>query len=91
MLGVKMPTLTWTNALIPIKQSAPVMLALFGGMGYTVLLFAGYLLLHGWTLGFAGYMACFIGVNVILCVRNYLWLRRTGTAQSEPCNTVRSF
>ena len=81
MLGVKMPTLTWTNELMPIKQSAPVMLTLFGGMGYTVLLFAGFLLLPGWMLGFSGYMACFIGVNVILCGCEYLWLRKTGTAR----------
>ena len=81
VLGVKMPTLTWTNELMPIKQSAPVMIALFGGIGYTVLLFAGFLLLPGWMLGFAGYMACFIGVNVILSVCNYLWLRKTGTTR----------
>lgn len=80
-LGVKMPTLTWTNELMPIKQSVPVMITLFGGLGYTVLLFAGFLLLPGWTLGFSGYMSCFIGVNVILCVCNYLWLRRTGATR----------
>ena len=50
-------------------------------MGYTVLPFAGLLLLPGWMLGFAGYMACFIGVNVILGVCEYLWLRRAGTAR----------
>lgn len=81
MLGVKMPTLTWTNEIMPIKQSAPVVIALFGGMGYTILLFAGFLLLPGWMLGFAGYMACFIGVNVILCICDYLWLRKTGTSR----------
>ena len=81
VLGVKMPTLTWTNELMPIKQSAPVMITLFGGIGYMVLLFAGFLLLPGWRLGFTGYMACFIGVNVILGVCNYLWLRKTGTAR----------
>ena len=81
MLGVKMPTLTWTNELMPIKQSAPVVITLFGGIGYTVLLFAGFLLLPGWRLGFIGYMACFIGVNVILSVCNYLWLRKTGTTR----------
>ena len=80
-LGVKMPTLTWTNEIMPIKQSAPVVITLFGGMGYTVLLFAGFLLLPGWMLGFIGYMVCFIGVNVILSVCNYLWLRRTGTTR----------
>ena len=81
VLGVKMPTLTWTNELMPIKQSAPVMITMFGGIGYTVLLFAGFLLLPGWMLGFAGYMACFIGVNVVLCICNTLWLRKTGMAR----------
>ena len=81
MLGVKMPTLTWTNELMPIKQSAPVVITLFGGMGYTFLLFAGFLLLPGWKLGFTGYMACFIGANVILCVCEHLWLRKAGTAR----------
>ena len=81
ILGVKMPTLTWTNELMPIKQSAPAILTSFGGMGYTVLLFAGFLLLPGWTLGFTGYMAGFIVANVILCICAYLWLRRTGIAR----------
>ena len=81
LLGVKMPTLTWTNELMPIKQSAPVVLTLFGGIGYTALLFAGFLLFPGWTLGFAGYMACFIGANVVLCVCEHLWLRKAGTAR----------
>lgn len=81
MLGVKMPTLTWTNELMPIKQGAPVVLTMFGGMGYAVLLFAGFLLLPGWMIGFHGYMACFIGANVIVCVCEYLWLRKEGTAR----------
>ena len=61
MPGVKMPTLTWTNEIMPIRQGTPVVITLFGGMGYTVLLFAGFLLLPGWMFGFIGYMACFIG------------------------------
>ena len=80
-LGVKMPTLTWTNELMPIKQSAPVVITLFGGIGYTVLLFAGFLLLPGWMLGFIGYISCFTAANLILCVCNYLWLRKTGISR----------
>ena len=30
-LGVKIPTLTWANEIMPIKQGAPVVIALFGG------------------------------------------------------------
>ena len=47
-LGVKMPTLTWTNEIMPIKQGAPVVITLFGGFGYMVLLFVGFMLLPGW-------------------------------------------
>lgn len=80
-LGVKMPTLTWTNEIMPIKQSAPVVITLVGGMGYTILLFAGFLLLPGWMLGFTRYMAFVTVVNVILCSCDYFWLRRMGTAR----------
>lgn len=38
-MGVIKPVLTWTNALTPIKQSASVMITMFGGFGYTALLF----------------------------------------------------
>lgn len=47
-LGVKMPTLTWTNEIMPIKQGEPVVITLFGGFGYMVLLFVGFMLLPGW-------------------------------------------
>ena len=77
-LGVKMPTLTWTNEIMPIKQGAPVVITLFGGFGYMVLLFGGYMLLPGWMLGFCGYMICFVIVNVFLSVCFYLWLRKKG-------------
>ena len=63
LLGVKNPILTWTNEISPIKQSAPVMIALFGSFGYTILLFVGYVALPGWKLGFFGYMGwsiCFL-------------------------------
>lgn len=79
--GVKMPTLTWTNEIMPIKQGAPVMIILFGGFGYMVLLFAGFMLLPGWMLGFCGYMSCFVGVNLFLSVWVCLWLREKGVVR----------
>lgn len=85
-LGVKMPVLTWTDQLMPIKQSAPVMLTLFGGMGYTVLLFAGFLLLPGWRLGFAGYAACFAAANLLLCAVLHRWLRKRARRCLPPCD-----
>ena len=45
-----MPTLTWTNEIMPIKQGEPVVITLFGGFGYMVLLFVGFMLLPGWML-----------------------------------------
>ena len=80
-LGVRMPTLTWTNEIMPIKQGAPVMITLFGGFGYILLLFAGFMLLPGWMLGFCGYMSCFVGVNLFLSVWACLWLRKKGVAR----------
>ena len=80
-LGVKNPILTWTNEISPIKQSAPVMIALFGSFGYTILLFVGYVALPGWTLGFLGYMGGFAGLNLILCALLYLWLKKKGCAR----------
>ena len=80
-LGIKMPTLTWTNEIVLIKQGAPVMITLFGGFGYMVLLFVGFMLLPGWVLGFYGYMSCFVGANLLLSGWTYLWLRKKGVAR----------
>lgn len=81
LLGVKMPMLTWTNEVMPVKQGAPVMITLFGSIGYTVLLFLGFILLPGWTLGFPVYINCFTGVNLILSTYLYRWLRKKGAAR----------
>ena len=79
-LGVKMPTLTWTNEIMPMKQGGPVVLTVFGGFGYMVLLFVGFMLLPGWRLGFGRYMSCFVSANLLLSVYCYLWLRKKGVA-----------
>lgn len=83
LLGIKMPVLTWTNEIMPIKQGAPVMITLFGGFVYMALLFTGFMLLPGWILGFGGYMSCFVGVNLFISVLAYLWLRKKGVAIFE--------
>ena len=57
------------------------MITLFCGFGYMVLLFVGFMLLPGWMLGFLGYMSCFVGVNLLLSVLTYLWLRKHGVAR----------
>ena len=78
-LGLKMPNLNWTSEITPIKQSAPVTIALFSGFGYTALLCAGYMLLKGWKLGFVGYMSVFGAVTLTLCALLYFWLKKRGS------------
>lgn len=77
-LGLKLPNLNWTSEITPIKQSACVMIALFGGFAYAALLCAGFLLMKGWRLGFVGYMALFGGVTLALCAVLWYWLRKKG-------------
>ena len=59
-----MPTLTWMDEIMPIKQGAPVMITLLCSLGYMVLLFVGFMLLPGWMLGFGRYMSCFAAANL---------------------------
>lgn len=77
-LGLKMPNLNWTSEITPIKQSAPVAIALFSGFGYTVLLCGSYMLLNGWKLGFVGYMSLLGAVTLALCGLLYFWLKKRG-------------
>ena len=78
-LGLKMPNLHWTNEVTPIKQSACVALALFGGWIYGAALFGGYLWL-GWRIGFSLYAGCWAVVTAAACLMLYLWLKKRGCA-----------
>ena len=77
-MGVIKPVLTWANELTPIKQSASVMITMFGGLGYTALLFIGYMMLPGYTLGYMLYIGIFIAVNVVAGLTLYIWLKTKG-------------
>ena len=70
--------LTWANELTPIKQSASVMITMFGGLGYTALLFIGYMMFPGYTLGYMLYISIFIVVNVVAGLTLYIWLKTKG-------------
>lgn len=78
-LGVKMPNLNWTNENTPIKQSASVAVALFGGFLYAALIIAGYFWLSKF-LGFAVYMCMFAAITVLLSVLLYRYLKNKGSA-----------
>lgn len=77
-MGVIKPVLTWTNELTPIKQSASVIITMFGGLGYTAILFIGYMVFPGYTLGYMLYIGIFIVVNVVAGLTLYIWLKTRG-------------
>ena len=76
-LGVMRANLTWTNELAPIKQSLAVMLAMFGGWAYALLL-AGLYLLLGWRIGAASYLALFSAATIAAAAVLLKWLRTKG-------------
>ena len=71
-LNINMPNLSWTNETVPIKQSLPVLLSLFGGWGFAVLFGGLYFLLAGF-VNTTVYCAVFAATAVVLCA---LLLRR---------------
>lgn len=79
MAGLRFPNLSWTNETVPIKQSGSVLLTLFGGIGYTLLMGGGYFLL-GFGIGATGYLGLLCSVNAALAAVLYLWLCKKGTA-----------
>ncbi len=76
MIGIKMPILTWTNEVVPIKQSSSVMIAIFGSWGYGLLLVGGYFLLK--TVSAAWYLAAFTAVGAVACALMCRWLKTKG-------------
>ena len=76
-LGLKMPNLTWTNEITPIKQSVAVMLALFSGTVYAVILGGAYLTV-GHQLPFALFAGCFAALELIPSAILYAWLKKKG-------------
>lgn len=78
-MGLKMPNLTWTNEVTPIKQSGGVTLALFGGWFYAIVLAGGYFL-GGWHLGLTLYLVVFAVITAVLCGVLYHWLKHKGNA-----------
>lgn len=80
-MGVMKPILTWTNEIMPIKQSAAVMITMFGGFAYTIVLFGGYMMLSGWKLGYISYICIFIVANIVIVGILYRWLKTRGCSR----------
>lgn len=80
--NLKMPNLTWTNELVPIKQGAPAMIAIFGGW-LLVAVLAGVVLLARRLLPLS---ACSALVLLLLLAADCLllrWLATTGARRFE--------
>ena len=78
-LGIKMPNLSWTNEMTPIKQSASVMLSLLGGFVYVALFCVVYLLVGSRWMRFEIYMAIFTVLTAGLCALLCGWLKKKGS------------
>ena len=76
-LGLKLSNLTWTNEIAPIKQSASVMAAMFGGWIYAIVL-SGVYLFWGWSIGITLYLVAFVAVTVAASAGLYIWLKKRG-------------
>lgn len=76
--GVLMPNLTWTSETVPIKQSAPVAIVIFGGMGYAGACIGLYFLLKAEpTL----YLGMAVLVTAALSTLLYYRLKTKGAAK----------
>lgn len=72
LIGLKMPNLTWTNEIVPIKQSGGVMVSLLGGMTFPII-FGGLYLWLGYKLGAALYLAISCAVLFLLSLCILMW------------------
>lgn len=78
-LGLKMPNLTWTNEVAPIKQSLAVMLSLFGGFMYSAAFGTVYFIV-GRLIGAAAYLAAASVLAFVLSALLWLWMKKKGAA-----------
>ncbi len=77
-LGLKMPNLTWTNEIAPIKQSMSVAIALFGSWIYSFAL-GGLFLWRGWRIGANAYLGIALAVTAAASAALWVWLKKKGT------------
>ena len=76
-LGVKMPNLTWSNEIVPIKQSATVIITIFSGFVLGLAVF-GFYILFGAFIGATVYLSIVAALLLCADVLLWLWLRSRG-------------
>lgn len=81
-LNLKKPNLTWTNEVIPIKQSACVLFSMLGCWFFGIVVAAVYFLLSV-VFPAAVYLGIFLVIVAALCAWLLVWLRKQGVARFE--------
>ena len=84
-LGLKMPNLDWTNEIVPIKQSMPVLFTILAGLGLGGLL-TGLYFFFGCLLGAVGWLGIFSLLLLAADAALFLWLRGPGSRRFEALN-----
>ena len=82
MLGLLRPNLTWTNEMVPIKQSISVTITMLGGMFYGVVLVGLYFLV-GQKLGPIWVLAIACVITALLAGLIWMWLKGKGVRKWE--------
>ena len=77
MLGIKSPNLTWTNEMVPIKQSFNVFAAMMGGWIYSVAL-GGLFFLCDRIMSASVYLSIVCLLTAGLSLLLYRWLKTKG-------------
>lgn len=77
VLGLKMPNLTWTNEITPIKQGGSVMFAMFGGWAYCAVIALPFFL-FAYSIGAAAYLGCIAALSLIISVILFVWCKKKG-------------
>lgn len=82
MVNLKAPNLNWTDETVPVKQSMGILLSLFGGWGFVIVIGILYFLIHVFVSTEIFLLICtaFIG---ILCVVIIFWLKNKGSVIFE--------
>ena len=81
-LGVRMPLLSWTNELVPIKQSGAVVIVLFGDWILCIAM-AGLYLLGGHRIGAVPYLLIWTVLFAALGVLLLRWLDTRGAERFQ--------
>ena len=76
-VGLKMPNLTWTNEIAPIKQSAPVAITLLAGMLFAAVPFGLYLI-TGMKIPYYMCLAIHSAVFAVLTAITAAWVYKKG-------------